>query len=114
MCLYIRDKQPRVAKRDIVVLKYLNQVGNRYESPCQGTPVTLGKLMVAQPDTPYISYECKDLYDREISSMRSGVIHAKLSEDNDYGNYCNYCAKAIIPKGTEYWIDSVGESCSVH
>lgn len=105
MCLYIRDKQPRVAKRDIVVLKYLNQVGRRYESPCQGTPVTLGKLMVAQPDTHYISYECRDLYDRKIYSIGGGVIHAKLSENDDYSNYC---AKAIIPKGTEYWINSFG------
>lgn len=105
MCLYIRDKQPRVAERDIVVLKYLKQNGKRYESPCQGTPVTLGKLMVAQPDTPYISYECKDLYDREISSMGGGVIHAKLFENNIYGNYC---VKAIIPQGTEYWIDPFG------
>ena len=105
MCLYIRDKQPRVAKRDIVVLKYLLRTNEEYSSPCQGTPVTLGKLMVAQPDTPYIRYECKDLYDRKISSMGGGVIHAKLSESNDYGNYC---AKAIIPKGTEYWMDSFG------
>ena len=105
MCLYIRDRQPRVAKRDIVVLKYLKQVGKRYESPCQGTPITLGKLMVAQPDAPRISYECKYPYDREIYSMGGGVIHAKLSESDDYGNYC---AKAIIPKGTEYWIDSFG------
>lgn len=108
MCLYIRDKQPRVAKRDIVVLKYLQKDDNEYESPCQETPVTLGKLMVAQPDTPYIRYEGRDPYDREISSMREGVIHAKLSESNDYSNYCNYCAKAIIPKGTEYWIDPFG------
>jgi hypothetical protein len=105
MCLYIRNRKSRVAKRDIVVLKYLQKEGKRYSSPCQGTPVTLGKLMVAQPDTHYISYECKDLYDREISSMRGGVIHAKLSESDDYGNYC---AKAIIPKGTEYWIDPFG------
>lgn len=88
-----------------MVLKYLKQVGKRYESPCQGTPVTLGKLMVAQPDTPRINYECKDPYDREIYSMGGGVIHAKLSESDDYGNYC---AKAIIPKGTEYWIDPFG------
>ena len=105
MCLYTRDKQPRVAKRDIVVLKYLNQDGKRYESPCRGTPVTLGKLMVAQPNTPYISYGGKDLYDGEISKMGGGVIHAKLSEGNEYGNYC---AKAIIPKGTEYWINPLG------
>lgn len=105
MCLYIRDKQPRVAKRDIVVLKYLRRDKTGYESPCQGTPVTLGKLMVAQPDTPSISYESKDLYGREIFSIGGGVIHAKLRESNDYGNYC---AKAIIPKGTEYWIDPFG------
>lgn len=105
MCLYIRDKQPRVAKRDIVVLKYLKQVGKKYESPCQGTPVTLGKLMVAQPGTPCISYKGIDHYSRGIYSMGGGVIHAKLSESDDYGNYC---AKAIIPKGTEYWIDSFG------
>lgn len=105
MCLYIRDKQPRVAKRDIVVLKYLLKTNGEYSSPCMGTSVTLGKLMVAQPDTPYIRYECKDLYDRKISSMGDGVIHAKLSESDGYSNYC---AKAIIPKGTEYWIDPFG------
>mgnify|MGYP007013962585 CR=1 FL=1 len=61
MCLYIRDKQPRVAKRDIVVLKYLNKDDeNRFSSPWQETPVTLGELMVAQPDAPDINYECKD------------------------------------------------------
>ena len=108
MCLYIRNRKPRVAKRDIVVLKYLQKEGERYprySSPCQGTPVTLGKLMVAQPETPHISRWGKDLYDREISSIEGGVIHAKLSESNDYGNYC---AKAIIPAGTEYWIDPFG------
>ena len=105
MCLYIREKQPRIAKRDIVVLKYLQQDGKKYVSPCRETPVTLGKLMVAQPDTPCINFEGKDLYDREIFRIGGGVIHAKLSESDDYGNYC---AKAIIPKGTEYWIDPFG------
>lgn len=111
MCLYIRDKQPRVAERDIVVSKYLEQTSRGYESPCQGVPVTLGKLMVAQPDTPYISYVCKDLYGRKVSSIGGGVIHAKLVEDSNYSNYSNYgnyCAKAIIPKGTEYWVNPFG------
>lgn len=111
MCLYIRDEHPRVAKRDIVVLKYLKQItylkqnGARYESPCRGTPVTLGKLMVAQPKTPHIACMYSDFYGRDIYSMGGGVIHAKLHESDDYGNYC---AKAIIPKGTEYWIDPFG------
>ena len=105
MCLYIRDKQPRVAKRDIVVLKYLLKINGKYSSPCQGTLVTLDKLMVAQPDTPSINYDNTDSFDREISSIGGGVIHAKLMDSNGYGNYC---AKAIIPKGTEYWMDQFG------
>lgn len=105
MCLFIRDKQPRVAKRDIVVLKYLLRTNRECSSPCMGTPVTLGKLMIAQPDTPNINYDSTDIFGREISSIRGGVIHAKLSESNDYGNYC---AKTIIPKGTEYWMDPFG------
>ena len=105
MCLYIRDKQPLVAKRDIVVLKYLLRTNGEYSSPCQGTFVTLGKLMIAQPDTPSINYNGTDSFGREIFSIGGGVIHAKLMESNDYGNYC---AKAIIPKGTEYWMDPFG------
>lgn len=105
MCLFIRDKEPRVAKRDIVVLKYLLKTNGEYSSPCQGTPVTLGKLMVAKPDTPSITHDSTDNFGREIFSMGGGVIHAKLMESNDYGNYC---AKAIIPKGTEYWMDPFG------
>ena len=106
MCLYIRDKKPRVAKKDIVVLKYLDKDDeNRFSSPWIGTPVTLGELMVAQPNTPNISYEYKDLYDREISSIAGGVIHARPSESDDYDNYC---AKVIIPKGTEYCINPFG------
>lgn len=106
MCLYIRDNQPRIAKRDIVVLKYLRQEKNGYESPCMGTPVALGKLLVAKPDIPDISYISKDFYDRQIFRINGGVIHAMLKEGCGYGG--NYCAKAIIPKGTEYWIDSSG------
>jgi len=105
MCLYIINRKPQVAKRDIVVLKYLRKEGERYSSPCLGTPVTLGELMVAQPKTPHISHLGKDLYDREISIIKGGVIHAKLSEGGGYGNYC---AKAIIPAGTEYWMNPFG------
>lgn len=106
MCLYIRDKQPRIADRDIVVLKYLRKEYNMYKSPCQRTSVTLGQLLLAKPGIPNISYASKDLYGREISSIGRGVIHATLNEGFDYGG--NYCAKAIILKGTEYWIDSSG------
>ena len=105
MCLYIRDKQPRVAKKDIVVLKYLKKVKERFYSPYQGTPVTIGKVLIASPSEPNITLNCIDYFDREISEISSGAIHAKLFEDSDYSNYC---AKAIIPKGTKYWVDPFG------
>ena len=105
MCLYIRDKKPRVAKKDIVVLKYLKKENERFYSPCQGTPVTIGKVLVASPSEPNITFSSVDNFGREISEIGGGAIHAKLFEDSGYGNYC---AKAIIPKGTKYWVDSFG------
>lgn len=105
MCLYIRDKKPRVAKRDIMVLKYLRKENERFYSPCQDTPVTIGKVLVASPSEPDITFSSTDNFGREISKIDGGAIHAKLFEDIGYGNYC---AKAIIPKGTKYWVNLFG------
>lgn len=105
MCLYIRDRKPRVAKKDIVVLKYLEKKNKRFYSPYQGTPVTIGKVLVASPSEPNITFSSTDNFGREISEIGGGAIHAKLFKD---GNYGNYCAKAIIPKGTKYWVDPFG------
>lgn len=105
MCLYIRDKKPRVAKRDIVVLKYLKKENELFYSPYRGTPVTIGKILVASPSEPNITFKFIDDFGREISGIDGGAIHAKLFEDSSPGNYC---AKAIIPKGTKYWFDPFG------
>lgn len=105
MCLYTKDKQPRIAKRDFKVLKYLTKTGKGFQTPCQGTPVKLGKTMIPNRTTPTIQRECVDDFGNEIFSMTGGVIHAKLSESTEYGNYC---AKAIVPKGAKYWIGSYG------
>jgi hypothetical protein len=105
MCLYTRSRQPKVAKRDFVVLKYLNKTKDEFKSPCQGTPVKLGETMIPHTSTPDIKREGADGFKNEIFSLTGGAIHAKLSENGDYGNYC---AKAIIPKGARYWIDSFG------
>lgn len=108
MCLYVRDKEPRVAKRDIVVLKYLWKENERFYSPWQNTPVTIGEMLVAYPDEPSISRYSTDNFGREISTICGGAIHARLFEDYNYTDYSNYCAKAIIPKGTKYWVDPFG------
>ena len=105
MCLYMREKQPRVAKRDIRVLKCLDVEDGRFTSPSQNTPVTLGELMIAKPDTPDISEYDKDMFGYNRFSLAGGAIHAKLYEKPDYGNTSR---EAIIPAGTEYWLDSFG------
>lgn len=105
MCLYMREKQPRVAKRDIRVLKCLDVENGRFTSPSQNTPVTLGELMIAKPNTPDISEYYKDMFGYNRFSLAGGAIHAKLYEKPDYGNTSR---EAIIPAGTEYWLDSFG------
>ena len=106
MCLYTRDKKPRVAKRDIVCRKYLRERDGKYQSPNQGTPVTLNEVMIAKPDKPQISHYDRDKWGNEIMSLNGGAIHAKLFDtNNDYGNVCK---KAIIPAGTKYWLDTFG------
>lgn len=108
MCLIIRDSKPRIAKRDIVVLKYLNKRENeQFYTPVMGTPVTLGKVLTASPSKPNIIFYSTDHLNREISFIREGAIHARLIvAPLDYDT--NYCAKAIIPKGTKYWVNPFG------
>lgn len=108
MCLYIRDSKPRIAKRDIVVLKYLDKRGDeQFYTPVMGTPVTLGKVLKASPGKPNITFHSTDHLNREISFIREGAIHARLIvAPLDYDT--NYCAKAIIPKGTKYWVSLFG------
>ena len=106
MCLYTRQKNAQVAKQDIRVLKYLNKIGtDSYESPCQHTSVAIGKVMTAKPDKPQLSEYDKDVWDNQVYALNGGAIHAKLSEDDSYGNCCKV---AIIPKGTEYRTDPFG------
>lgn len=65
MCLYIRDKNPRIAKEDIVVLKYLRKENEQFYSPYQNTPVTLGKVLVASPSKLDITFNPKNLINKK-------------------------------------------------
>lgn len=101
----MRQQQSRVAKRDIRVLKCLNEDDGQFTSPSQNTPITLGELMTAKPDTPDIRSYDKDSFGYDRFNLYGGAIHAKLYESPDYGNTSR---GAIIPAGTEYWLDSFG------
>lgn len=106
MCMYTRNTVPTIAHQDIPVLKYLDQKGDRFETPYQNTPVEFGKKMVAQPEaTTNWNQSCGDHYGRPIYSIGAGVIHARMVPTE---NIAVHCKKAIIPKGTEFWMDPFG------
>ena len=105
MCLYTRNEQPMIASRDITCLKYVKKIDNQYYSPCMDTKIPIDQVMVAFPSTPDIYRLGIDYLNHDIYRLNGGAIHAKMSESSDYGNDC---LLAIIPKGTEYWINPWG------
>ena len=54
MCLYLREKQPRVAKKDITVLKYVKVCDEVIISPYQHTKITVNDVMRAYPNKEFI------------------------------------------------------------
>lgn len=108
MCLYIIDKQPRIAKRDIMVLKYLYYKDDgQFYTPYELVAVKIGEVLVASPSEPNIIFGgFFDSFGRKIYGLSSGAIHAMLFNGLSYNG--NYCAKAIIPKGTKYWVNQFG------
>ena len=105
MCLYTRNKQPMVANIDIKCIKYVTKQGNQYYSPCRNTKIPIDQVMIASPSTPDINHLGTDDLNHEVYSLNGGAIHAKIEESPDCLNECLF---AIIPKGTEYWINPWG------
>ena len=101
MCLYLRDKKPRVAKEDITVLKYVKVSDKFITSPLQKTVIHANEVLTASPDKADIYSFGKDLFGNDTYSLNGGAIHAKLIKGGFSG--CE-CRKAIIPAGTEYWV----------
>jgi hypothetical protein len=116
MCLYIDNKDPLIATRDIYVVKKLEtyEYSKEYWTPFQRVTVTLNDLMLASPQTsafPLIK-EYIDLY-----YIGEGVIHSYLASTrlNELKNTAMYFWRkkqspilsvfkiAYIPKGCYYW-----------
>lgn len=98
MCLFTLQKEPYIAKRDITVLKALKRDGDDFVTPIMQYPVEFNKIL--------------SLLDEDDDFNESGFF--------DYGYFhaypyfkqgCHTSAKewlyfrAIIPKGTEYYIN---------
>ena len=106
MCLSLRDKQPRVAKKDITVLKYVRVCDNFITSPYQHTKIPVNEVMTASPKKEEIDFFGVDLLGNNSYYLSGGAIHAKLIKD---GLSEFECRKAIIPAGTEYWVNIHGD-----
>ena len=105
MCLYTRHLKPLVAERDIEVIKYLNRTSdNGYKTPSTGTPIKLDEILTAKPEKPDISEYDKDCMGNVIYTLSGGAIHARITPNG----MTSCLRKAVIPKGTEYWIDPWG------
>ena len=104
MCLYLRDKKPRVAKEDITVLKYVKVYDNLITSPLQNAVIYANEVLNATSDKVDICSLGEDILGNNVYSLNGGAIHAKLIKGglSDFSG-CE-CRKAIIPDGTEYWV----------
>ena len=106
MCLYLRDKKPRVAKEDITVLKYVKVNDKVITSPLQNTTIPVNEVLTAYPNKADIFPYGKDMFGNDVYSLNAGAIHAKLIKDGF--SECE-CRKAIIPAGTDYWVGVRGD-----
>ena len=108
MCLILRDKQPRIAKKDIIVCKYVLRVDNYFFTPIYMANIPINKVMKAKPNKPCIECHGKDLAGNDIYNLGGGAIHAELF-DKKFSCGLRTPKKAIIPAGTEYWLSAFGE-----
>ena len=106
MCLSLREKQPRVAKEDITVLKYVRVCDNFITSPYRHNKIPVNEVMTASPKKEEIDSFGVDLLGNNSYYLSGGAIHAKLIKD---GLSEFECRKAIIPAGTEYWVSVYGD-----
>lgn len=97
MCLYIGNKKPFVAKSDITVYKYVSKNNGKYYTACRHYPVNTNEVM--KPDKKGdIGLKSDNKY-----CIYGGVIHA-CTTTFDNGFEHKVCLKAVIRKGTEFYI----------
>ena len=77
MCLYIGNKKPLVAKKDIVVYKYVESSDGNYKTPFHAFSVKVNALMVAEGGSGDITKENCEKY-----SIHGGAIHACTSSND--------------------------------
>lgn len=109
MCLYLREKKPRVAKEDITVLKYVKVDDNVITTPYQRIKILVNEVLTAFPNKVGMESCGTDLLGNNIYSLDRGAIHAKLIKGGLLELPRCEWRKAIIPAGTEYWMSFRGD-----
>lgn len=101
MCLSTNIKM-MVAKKDIVCYKSLSKHSkDTYTTPCRGTIVKLNRELVANQQN-------RSYNEEGFNSIEGGFIHALLCFNEAGGGFGKKCVvfKAIIPAGTEFFINN--------
>lgn len=97
MCLYIGYKKPFVAKKDITVYKYVIKKWRKYYTAFLAYPVNTNEVMKDDKNGEVV------LNSYNKYCIEGGAIHACTTTfDNGFDD--NICLKAIIRKGTEFYI----------
>ena len=97
MCLYIGYKKPFVAKSDITVYKYVSKNDGKYYTACREYPVTPNEIIKTNKNGDIV------LNHQNKYRIEGGAIHA-CTTTFDNGFDSEICLKAIIKKGTEFYI----------
>ena len=97
MCLYIGYKKPFVAKSDITVYKYVIKNEGKYYTACLCYKVNTNKVMKADKNGDIV------LYNYNKYRIEGGAIHACTTTFDNSFKY-KVCLKAVIRKGTEFYI----------
>lgn len=122
MCLYTKQEAPKVATEDIECYKVLKKEDGKWVTPYRGYPVKFNEVMEAEGQKIDGMFAFGRHY--EISM---GYFHASKDSLGIYQVYKSievYCSrehikepelktfKAIIPKGSNYYIGVRGDICS--
>lgn len=109
MCLYTKERKPRIAKEDITVLKYVICRDNEIISPYQLSKISVNEVTVAYPEREDIKLDGVDILHEDFYILGEGAIHAMLIEGANLPPYNFTRKKAIIPAETEYWVSTKGD-----
>ena len=95
MCLYLSNKTALIAKKNITVYKYVEECNGGYFTSFCNTKIKTNETFV--PNTEFEIRNCCRKY-----CIEGGAIHAFLTNIDSRLN--GTCLKAIIKKGTEYYV----------